>query len=118
MRIESFGTGAVLVRSLPALLGGADPASLLRDMAEALSEDAKSIVLERKLDAAIARLVCHGSIRAGRRLAAAEMDALLRQMEATPRRDLQPWAAHGVEAGPRGVGAHVWAAVGYRNSFT
>ena len=85
MKIEGFGTGAVLVRSLPALLGGADPASLLRDMAEALSEDAKSIVLERKLDAAIARLVCHGSIRAGRRLAAAEMDALLRQMEATPR---------------------------------
>ncbi|MCA3323094.1 MAG: DNA mismatch repair endonuclease MutL [Roseomonas sp.] len=85
LEIESFGAGAVLVRSLPALLGAADPAPLLRDMAEELAVDAESIALERKLDAAIARLACHGSIRAGRRLNAAEMDALLRQMEATPR---------------------------------
>lgn len=85
LEIESFGAGAVLVRSLPALLGAADPAPLLRDMAEELAEDAESTALDRKLDAAIARLACHGSIRAGRRLNAAEMDALLRQMEATPR---------------------------------
>jgi DNA mismatch repair protein MutL len=85
LEIEGFGAGAVLVRSLPALLGAADPAPLLRDMAEELAEDAESTALDRKLDAAIARLACHGSIRAGRRLAAAEMDALLRQMEATPR---------------------------------
>jgi DNA mismatch repair protein MutL len=85
LEIEGFGAGAVLVRSLPALLGAADPAPLLRDMAEELAVDAESIALERKLDAAIARLACHGSIRAGRRLNAAEMDALLRQMEATPR---------------------------------
>jgi DNA mismatch repair protein MutL len=85
LEIEGFGAGAVLVRSLPALLGAADPAPLLRDMAEELAEDAESTALDRKLDAAIARLACHGSIRAGRRLNAAEMDALLRQMEATPR---------------------------------
>jgi DNA mismatch repair protein MutL len=85
LEIEGFGAGAVLVRSLPALLGAADPAPLLRDMAEELAEDAESTALERKLDAAIARLACHGSIRAGRRMNAAEMDALLRQMEATPR---------------------------------
>ncbi|MEN9500518.1 MAG: hypothetical protein RIS83_2338 [Pseudomonadota bacterium] len=85
LEIEGFGAGAVLVRSLPALLGTADPAPLLRDMAEELAEDAESTALERKLDAAIARLACHSSIRAGRRLNAAEMDALLRQMEATPR---------------------------------
>jgi DNA mismatch repair protein MutL len=85
LEIESFGTGAVLVRSLPALLGAADPAPLLRDMTEELAADAESTALERKLDAAIARLACHGSIRAGRRMNAAEMDALLRQMEATPR---------------------------------
>lgn len=85
LEIEGFGAGAVLVRSLPALLGGADPAPLLRDMAEELAVDAESTALERKLDAAIARLACHGSIRAGRRMNAAEMDALLRQMEATPR---------------------------------
>ena len=85
LEIESFGAGAVLVRSLPALLGAADPAPLLRDMTEELAADAESTALERKLDAAIARLACHGSIRAGRRMNAAEMDALLRQMEATPR---------------------------------
>jgi len=85
LEIEGFGAGAVLVRSLPVLLGAADPAPLLRDIAEELAVDAESIALERKLDAAIARLACHGSIRAGRRLNAAEMDALLRQMEATPR---------------------------------
>jgi hypothetical protein len=61
------------------------PAPLLRDMTEELAADAESTTLERKLDAAIARLACHGSIRAGRRMNAAEMDALLRQMEATPR---------------------------------
>ena len=60
MKIEGVGTGAVLMRCPPALLGGADPGPLLRDIAEELAEDAKSIALERKLDAAIARLACHG----------------------------------------------------------
>jgi DNA mismatch repair protein MutL len=85
LEIEGFGPGAVLVRALPALLGPADPAPLLRDLAEELAAFAEATALERRLDAAVARLACHGSVRAGRRLLPAEMDALLRQMEATPR---------------------------------
>jgi DNA mismatch repair protein MutL len=86
LEIEGFGPGAVLVRALPALLGPApDPAPLLRDLAAELAESGEALALERRLDAAIARMACHGSVRAGRRLLPAEMDALLRAMEATPR---------------------------------
>jgi len=85
LEVEPFGPGAVLVRALPALLGPADPAPLLRDLAEEFAELDASTALAARLDAVIARMACHGSIRAGRRLAQAEMDALLRQMEATPR---------------------------------
>ncbi|CAA9285499.1 MAG: DNA mismatch repair protein MutL [uncultured Acetobacteraceae bacterium] len=85
LEIEGFGPGAVLVRSVPALLGAPDPAPLLRDLAEELGEWEEATALDRKLDAAVARLACHGSVRAGRRLAPAEMAALLRQMEDTPR---------------------------------
>jgi DNA mismatch repair protein MutL len=85
LEIEAFGTGAVLVRALPAALGSPEPAPLLRDLADELEELEEATALAARLDAVIARLACHGSIRAGRRLNAAEMDALLRQMEATPR---------------------------------
>jgi DNA mismatch repair protein MutL len=85
LEIEGFGPGAVLVRALPALLGNPDPEPLLADLAEELAESGETLALADRLDAAIARLACHGSIRAGRRLTAAEMAALLRQMEATPR---------------------------------
>jgi DNA mismatch repair protein MutL len=85
LEIEGFGPGAVLVRALPALLGPADPGPLLRDLAEELAAYDEATALDRKLDAAVARLACHGSVRAGRRLTSPEMDALLRQMEATPR---------------------------------
>ena len=85
LELEGFGPGAVLVRSLPAALGAPDPGPLVRDLADELAEEDEATALEARLDAAIARLACHGSIRAGRRLNAAEMDALLRQMEATPR---------------------------------
>jgi DNA mismatch repair protein MutL len=86
LEIEGFGgPGAILVRALPALLGAPDPAPLLRDLAAELAEMDEALALEARLDAAVARLACHGSIRAGRRLAGAEMAALLRQMEATPR---------------------------------
>ncbi len=88
LELEAFGAGAVLVRALPAPLctGGApDPAPLLRDLADELADCGEATALEARLDAALARMACHGSIRAGRRLHPAEMNALLRQMEATPR---------------------------------
>ena len=85
LEIESFGPGAVLVRALPAALGAPEPAPLIRDIADELSELDETMALSARLDAVIARMACHGSIRAGRRLGQAEMDALLRQMEATPR---------------------------------
>jgi DNA mismatch repair protein MutL len=85
LELEAFGPGAVLVRAIPACLGAADPAPLIRDIADELAECGESTALETRLDAVIARMACHGSIRAGRRLSLPEMDALLRQMEATPR---------------------------------
>jgi DNA mismatch repair protein MutL len=85
LELEGFGPGAVLVRALPALLGNPDPAPLLRDLAEELAEGGEGAALKLRLDAAVARLACHGSVRAGRRLTPAEMDALLRAMERTPR---------------------------------
>ena len=85
LEIEAFGAGAVLVRGLPAALGAPEPGPLLRDLADELAELDETMALEARLDAVIARLACHGSIRAGRRLGVVEMDALLRQMEATPR---------------------------------
>ena len=85
LEIEAFGPGALLVRTLPAALGAPDPGPLLRDLADEFADMDESTALTGKLDAVVARLACHGSIRAGRRLNQAEMDALLRQMEATPR---------------------------------
>ncbi len=85
LELEAFGPGAVLVRALPAVLGAPDPAPLIRDLADELAELGEATVLSARLDAVIARMACHGSIRAGRRLSQAEMDALLRRMEATPR---------------------------------
>ena len=85
LEIEAFGPGAVLVRAVPAALREADAAALLRDLAEEFLESEAPEALEARLDAALARLACHRSIRAGRRLAAEEMAALLRQMESTPR---------------------------------
>ena len=85
VEIEGFGAGALLVRALPAVLGAPGAAALLRDVADEFAEQDESTAIDARLDAAIARLACHGSIRAGRKMLAPEMDALLRQMEATPR---------------------------------
>ncbi|MFT8417715.1 MAG: DNA mismatch repair endonuclease MutL [Acetobacter sp.] len=90
VEIEEFGAGSILVRALPAMLGRSDAISLLRDLADELEADENGAPdemasLDGKLDAVIARMACHGSIRAGRRLTPEEMNALLRQMEATPR---------------------------------
>jgi DNA mismatch repair protein MutL len=85
LEIEAFGPGAVLVRAVPAALKDADAAAMLRDLADEFRDADTPLALESRLDAALARLACHRSIRAGRRLAPEEMAALLRGMEATPR---------------------------------
>ena len=85
LEIEGFGPGAVLVRAVPAALREANASAMLQDLAEELAESDTPVALEAKLDAALARLACHRSIRAGRRLTSEEMSALLREMEATPR---------------------------------
>jgi DNA mismatch repair protein MutL len=85
LEIEPFGPGAIMVRALPAVLGTADPRPLLADIAAELAETEESTALAARLDAVIARMACHGSIRAGRRMNPAEMNALLRQMEQVPR---------------------------------
>ncbi len=82
--VEPFGPGAVLVRETPALLGATDAAGLIRDIADDLAENDAALALAERLQAVCSTMACHGSVRAGRRLSAAEMNALLRQMEATP----------------------------------
>ena len=84
LEIEGFGEGSILVRGIPALLGTPDAARLVRDIAEELVELGGSQVLEDKIAHVLATVSCHGSVRAGRRLNDAEMNALLREMEATP----------------------------------
>jgi DNA mismatch repair protein MutL len=82
--LEAFGPGAVLVRETPAALGEADAAGLVRDIADDLAENGAALALTERLEAVASTMACHGSVRAGRRLNAPEMNALLRQMEATP----------------------------------
>jgi len=82
--IEPFGPGAVAVRETPSMLGEIDAAALVRDLAEHLAEWDEALPLERRLMHVAATMACHGSVRAGRRLKAEEMNALLREMEATP----------------------------------
>ena len=82
--LEGFGPGAVLVRETPALLGETDVVGLVRDIADDLAETGAALSLKERLGAVCGALACHGSVRAGRRLSAEEMNALLRQMEATP----------------------------------
>ncbi|HER26388.1 MAG TPA: DNA mismatch repair endonuclease MutL [Rhodospirillales bacterium] len=82
--IEAFGSGAVVVRETPALLGECDIQGLVRDLADDLTESDQTLALQDRLGDVTAKMACHGSVRAGRRLNAAEMNALLREMEATP----------------------------------
>ncbi|CAA7620816.1 DNA mismatch repair endonuclease MutL [Magnetospirillum sp. SS-4] len=82
--VEAFGGGAVVVREVPALLGDADVQGLVRDLADELAEWGQGHSLRERLFDVCATMACHGSVRAGRRLAPAEMNALLRRMEATP----------------------------------
>jgi DNA mismatch repair protein MutL len=84
LMVESFGPGAVLVRETPALLGETDVGGLIRDIADDLAENGQALALKERLADVCSTMACHGSVRAGRRLSAPEMNALLRQMEATP----------------------------------
>jgi DNA mismatch repair protein MutL len=85
LALESFGPGAVLVREVPALLAGGDIKGLVRDLAREAVGEGEGSVLKERLEAVCATMACHGSVRAGRRLTPEEMNALLREMEATPR---------------------------------
>jgi len=82
--IEPFGPGAVLVRETPALLGETNAGGLIRDIADDLAENGQALALKERLEEVCSTMACHGSVRAGRRLTGAEMNALLREMEATP----------------------------------
>ncbi len=82
--LERFGPAAVAVREVPALLGTTSVDGLVRDLAADLLADGTGAPLRERLEAIASRMACHGSVRAGRRLSPAEMNALLREMEATP----------------------------------
>lgn len=85
LEIESFGEGSVIVRQTPALLGEVNAKALIQDLAEELSEIGTMTHFDQKIEHVIATISCHGSVRAGRQLNATEMNALLREMEVTPR---------------------------------
>lgn len=82
--IEPFGAGAILVRETPALLGHIDAAGLLKDLVDDVAELGEAHALKERLEEVCSSMACRGSVRAGRRLTGDEMNALLRQMEATP----------------------------------
>lgn len=82
--LESFGAGAVAVRETPALLGDTNVEGLVKDLAAEIAMEGTARQLKDRLEAIASRMACHGSVRSGRRLTGEEMNALLRQMEATP----------------------------------
>ena len=83
--IERFGPSAMLVRAMPHALRKGDPQALLTDLADDIAKHGQALLLEEKLEHVLATMACHGSVRAGRVLRVEEMNALLREMEATPR---------------------------------
>ena len=82
--LDRFGSRAVAVRETPALLGNSDISGLVRDLADGLAEWDSTAALSERMETIIGRMACHGSVRSGRRLRVDEMNALLRDMEATP----------------------------------
>ena len=82
--IEAFGPGAVAVRETPAILGAVSAEAMLRDILDELDDLGESTALQARLEAILSRVACHGSVRTGRRMRGEEMNALLREMEATP----------------------------------
>jgi DNA mismatch repair protein MutL len=84
LTLEPFGPGAVVVRETPAILGAVEIAPLMRDLADEIAELGQALALKERLEDVCSTMACHGSVRAGRRLTAEEMNAILREMEATP----------------------------------
>lgn len=82
--LEPFGGGAIVLRETPALLGAVDAHALIRDILDELADQGASTGLESRIDAVLSRMACHGSVRSGRQMRPEEMNALLREMEATP----------------------------------
>lgn len=85
LTVERFGPAAMLVRALPHALGQANPAKLLQDIADDIAHHGDALLLGEKIEHVLATMACHGSVRAGRALSVTEMNALLREMERTPR---------------------------------
>ena len=85
LTIEPFGGGAIAVRETPAILGEVNAQAMLRDILDELDDQGSSTLVQEKLEAILSRVACHGSIRTGRRMRGEEMNALLREMEQTPR---------------------------------
>lgn len=84
LEVEPFGKGAVAVRATPAILGQTDVQGLIRDLADDFAEFDAGMALKERIEEVMGNMACRGSVRAGRRLTPEEMNALLRQMEATP----------------------------------
>ena len=82
--IEPFGGGAIAIRETPALLGAVNARAMILDILDELADQGESTGIQTRLDAILSRVACHGSVRSGRRMRAEEMNALLREMEATP----------------------------------
>ena len=84
LTLERFGGGAIAVRETPAILGEVNAQAMLRDILDELADQENSATVQAKIEAILSRVACHGSIRSGRRMQGPEMNALLREMEATP----------------------------------
>ncbi|MGB1387435.1 MAG: DNA mismatch repair endonuclease MutL [Paracoccaceae bacterium] len=84
LRFEPFGGNAIAVRETPAVLGEVNAEALLRDVLDELDDLGESDLVQARIEAILSRMACHGSVRSGRRMRAEEMNALLREMEATP----------------------------------
>ena len=84
LALERFGPAAMLVRGVPAALGTTDVCGLVTDLADELAAYGEALSLKERIDAVAGTMACHGSVRAGRILSVAEMNALLREMEITP----------------------------------
>ncbi len=84
LTLEPFGGGAIAVRETPAILGEVDALAMILDILDELADQGESQTVQARIEAILSRVACHGSVRSGRRMRAEEMNALLREMEATP----------------------------------